>query len=736
MEAAENELNRVEAIFSRALMVSLHLDIWNYYLDYIRRTHPLSTGGSSARTVISQAYEFVLQHVGIDLESGSIWADYLIFLKTASATSSWEEQQRNDQLRKVYQRAVIIPLNNVEFLWREYNAFENGINKQTVSRDGAYVALLISQARKFLNEKSSAYMTARVTAKELTSVLGTIRSSHFPINSAHSPSDVIALSKWRRWISLEKSDPLELEDQTQSRNRVKYAYKQCLMFCRFCPEMWYDAAAYYEAISEMENVQEATHTKPSATLKEGLAANPKSWLLSFAYAEVEETAQRYENVKNTFDTLIAHNEVEITAVEAKFDELIEAAKVKESEDAPKLKLNATGTDSSDDDESDASDEAPETRQITKELAANIQGLEAERKSQINELQEEGTVAAIMYMRALRRMEGIKAARLSFANSIRSSRMSWQIYVASALMEHQYDDSRMNDKDGKAGVPIPVRIFTRGLKLFPDSIDYILEYLNFLLSIRDDKNARALFEQTIAKMDFLKARPLFTRWYEYESMYGDLTSAQKLANRIAESGSKTTNAISLFGQRFSYLGCDPIARRDLGMQKQSRFNMPPPPPMPSQMLPPHPLAFPAIPGQDIPAGAGFNPPILPQFQRNASPLPPPQVAVAAPPPPRPISTSILNLMRDLPPSSLMSGIISFNEREFVEVVAGLDMNLVGPRYQRAQAAIASRQETPPAPAAQVSVVPAKRTAQSLIPTPDDVVALGRHNDPRDPYKKRG
>lgn len=132
MEASENELNRVEALFSRALMASLHLVIWNYYLDYIRRTHPLSTGGSSARTVIAQAYEFVLQHVGIDLESGPVWADYVIFLKSAPATSSWEEQQRNDQLRKVYQRAVVTPLNNVEFLWREYNAFENGINKQTV----------------------------------------------------------------------------------------------------------------------------------------------------------------------------------------------------------------------------------------------------------------------------------------------------------------------------------------------------------------------------------------------------------------------------------------------------------------------------------------------------------------------------------------------------------------------------------------------------------------------------
>lgn len=37
-----------------------------------------------------------------------------------------------DVLRKVYHRAVQIPLENVETLWKEYEAFENGLNKITV----------------------------------------------------------------------------------------------------------------------------------------------------------------------------------------------------------------------------------------------------------------------------------------------------------------------------------------------------------------------------------------------------------------------------------------------------------------------------------------------------------------------------------------------------------------------------------------------------------------------------
>lgn len=37
-----------------------------------------------------------------------------------------------DALRKVYHRAVQIPLENVEGLWKEYEAFENALNKITV----------------------------------------------------------------------------------------------------------------------------------------------------------------------------------------------------------------------------------------------------------------------------------------------------------------------------------------------------------------------------------------------------------------------------------------------------------------------------------------------------------------------------------------------------------------------------------------------------------------------------
>ena len=37
-----------------------------------------------------------------------------------------------DALRRVFQRAVQIPLENVEILWKDYEAFERGLNQITV----------------------------------------------------------------------------------------------------------------------------------------------------------------------------------------------------------------------------------------------------------------------------------------------------------------------------------------------------------------------------------------------------------------------------------------------------------------------------------------------------------------------------------------------------------------------------------------------------------------------------
>ena len=48
------------------------------------------------------------------------------------ASGTWEQQQVMDSIRKAYQKAVTIPLTNVEQIWTEYNHWEQNLNKLTV----------------------------------------------------------------------------------------------------------------------------------------------------------------------------------------------------------------------------------------------------------------------------------------------------------------------------------------------------------------------------------------------------------------------------------------------------------------------------------------------------------------------------------------------------------------------------------------------------------------------------
>ena len=91
---------------------------------------------------MTQAYEFALDKIGMDIYSCTIWNDYINFLKSVSveneeksrisiidlsfreANSSYEENQKIAAVRKVYQKAIMTPMISVESLWKDYCNYE------------------------------------------------------------------------------------------------------------------------------------------------------------------------------------------------------------------------------------------------------------------------------------------------------------------------------------------------------------------------------------------------------------------------------------------------------------------------------------------------------------------------------------------------------------------------------------------------------------------------------------
>ena len=113
------------------------MTLWTNYLNYIRRRHSLNTDSTgNARQVVSESFEFVLNHVGLDKDSGPLWQDYIQFIRSGPGKvgkNEWQDQQKMDQLRKAFQRAICIPHSAITVIWKDYDHFEMGLNKMTVS---------------------------------------------------------------------------------------------------------------------------------------------------------------------------------------------------------------------------------------------------------------------------------------------------------------------------------------------------------------------------------------------------------------------------------------------------------------------------------------------------------------------------------------------------------------------------------------------------------------------------
>ncbi|EPX74799.1 mRNA cleavage and polyadenylation specificity factor complex subunit Rna14 [Schizosaccharomyces octosporus yFS286] len=461
-ELAFNDFRAVEVLFSRCLVKVLSVDLWTLYLSYVRRINPEGEGQS--RSTITQAYEFSLNTIGMDLQSGPIWSDFIDFLRSGPAASTWEQQQKLDAVRRTYQRAVSTPIYNIEKLWRDYDAFENSINRAT--------------ARKFVAEKSPAYMSARAAMRELSNMTNGLRVLDFTFERKRNSAEKSAYVRWMKWIEWEKNDPLDLLHGTTLQGRISYAYEQAMLYIPLCPQIWLDAFSYFLNIPDEQRALQI--------IKRGMRYCPSSFVVHVRYAEHEEANGRTSDIRVIYESLIAALSREIVLVEKEsVPESIQGSEDKQEESKP------TGI---------------------------LLRLEKRKKKLVREY----SLAWCCLMNAVRRTEGIKSARSVFTKARKAPHQSHEIYIASALMEHHCS------KDST----IASKIFELGLRHFSDLPEYVYKYLCYLISINDETNARALFEKAISKMDAIEAKPIYQRWLDYESRYGDLNAAISLSQRMA------------------------------------------------------------------------------------------------------------------------------------------------------------------------------------------------------------
>ncbi|THH17582.1 hypothetical protein EW146_g3251 [Bondarzewia mesenterica] len=491
--------------------------------------------GPTTRDIVRKAYEFALNHVGQDKDSGDIWMEYIQFLRSGETSSTWEEQQKMDALRKVYHRAVQIPLENVETLWQELETFENGLNRIT--------------AKKFMNDLSPSYMQARTVLRQLQRHLGPLFPPPPPSSSARptlylpplptfNAAERALVGAWKNYLRWEESNPLEVEDKDKATliTRVQGVYRKAVIRMRFFGEIWYMAYIWTNSVGKTEEA--------ISILKAGIEANPSSFLLNFAYAEILEVNENFTEVHATFDKFLEILRRDLEALEARIN-------------ASNSSTSNVGANVSQGDANPPAIEGPHSNASS----FTTQTSSDERPPKSKELAERRTEYGLvwtMYMRFARRAEGLKSSRGVFGKARKDRWTPWQVYESAALMEYH-----CNKDTGVAG-----RIFEKGMEVFGDEADFVSHYLAFLLSTNDENmcsaaDARALFERVINNFPADRARPLWERWARHEYQYGDLAAAQKLEKRMAEVYPNDP-PIKRFAQRHTYHSTDAIASRDLGV----------------------------------------------------------------------------------------------------------------------------------------------------------------------------
>ncbi|KAK0725379.1 hypothetical protein B0H67DRAFT_598645 [Lasiosphaeris hirsuta] len=566
MELGMNNFQEAEQIFGKCLMGTPNVNLWTKYLDYIRRRNDLNDSTGQARQTVSHAYEFVINNIGLDKDSGKIWADYIQFLKFGPGTvggSQWQDQQKMDQMRKAYQRAICVPIANVNTLWKEYDQFEMGLNKMT--------------GRKYLAEKSPSYMSAKSANTALENITRGLRRTSLPrlppaLGFDGDQEYLEQVDIWKRWISWEKSDPLDLKDDKEQpglfQKRILYVYNQALMALRFWPEMWVDAAQWCidNNVTTVENkVTKDGNAYGLEYLLKGIDANPESVLLALKHADhIESTYPIEENddakiargqavrapYNKVLDTLYA------IIKKLKDRETAEVARIEESFAAQDAANHSADADDDYDDEAGSGPAPKDNNRKNEQTRAIQQGYAA----QTQLLSRTITFVWIALIRAMRRIQGkgkpnsaLGGMRQAFTDARQRGRLTSDVYSAVAQLEWTIYKE-----------PAGGKIFDRGARLFPEDENFTLENIKYLHSRDDFTNARVLFETVVNRLTqkpelVHKAKPLYAYFHKYESQFGELAQIAKLEKRMAELFPEDPK-LAHFNARYSSDKFDPIAAR--------------------------------------------------------------------------------------------------------------------------------------------------------------------------------
>lgn len=467
-ELNRGEFNNVEQIFAKCLPITNDVDLCRTYVSYVRRVNDVITGGEKARNTVLLAFDFAVGKVGIDVDSAELWKDYLDFFKSWTPSSSWEQQQKTDLIRRLYKRCLVIPTSKIESTWAEYTKWENEVSTP-------------NSASKFIADLSTSYMEARSWNTEYKNTTkGLLRRRTIPMTLQEDTNNVLStqIDLWFRWIELEKKNRLNLKEP-ELRKRVEYVHRQATYTLPFVPELWFRYCRYM--LSEND---EANRTRCIDLMSEGLKLNPGSFLIVFQLSELLEKDNSVERATEILRNLITTLSKQYDVLKEQFDSTQDKLKNRVANGAEKENSTANKANPDDSDDEDFTNNGLDVVQLSESEALELLAMEAK----LEELSKAVTLAYINLMALSKRTQGIKEVRSVFKQRKNFKALGYEFFVENALTEYYSDNKKIADK-----------VFDLAMKSFSTDGGFLCAYLDYLITTNSVEGIKVFFEMAITNL---------------------------------------------------------------------------------------------------------------------------------------------------------------------------------------------------------------------------------------------
>ncbi len=169
-----------------------NVELWSFLLKVmVERLKKIQSHNKEAaavdRTKCEATFELALDQIGLAIDSHEIWKAYIDFVDEWPSIDPLDRHKKLTTLRKIYQRAVCISIDNVEKFWSSYETFERDLGVD-IAGDAS------------LGELHKKHLHCKTILRERKEKIKGIIFDRFSSPPTNSTVELQELERWSQWI--------------------------------------------------------------------------------------------------------------------------------------------------------------------------------------------------------------------------------------------------------------------------------------------------------------------------------------------------------------------------------------------------------------------------------------------------------------------------------------------------------------------------------------------------------